>query len=711
MYSFYNNSKMEILNNFFNPSSIALIGASRFPGKVGYEILKNILNSGFKGKIYPINPNAEEIFGLKSFKSILDIPEKIDLSIIAIPSKFVPEVLKECGENGNKASIIISAGFKEIGPEGLSLEKKLIDIAHEYGIRILGPNCLGIIDTYTPLNASFSANMPPKGNVAFISQSGALLTAVLDWALLKNFGFSKIISMGNKADINEIDLLNFLGNDPYTKAILLYVEGIDKGKEFLKIAKENIKKKPIVIIKAGISEKGSRAVSSHTGALAGSSIAYEIAFKQTGILKASSIEEIFIKAEALSKLSIPKSEEVFIITNAGGPGVLATDACEKYGLKISEVDSELADQLRSFLPLAASLHNPIDVLGDAKAETYEKTIETLIRNKKDASFIIILTPQAMTEPEETAKRIIEISKKYPSIAIATVFMGGVTIEKARQLLLNNGIPCFEYPEQAVLAISTIIDYKRILDKPIEKKIEEIKIDKSYAEKIIKKVRNEGRTVLLGIEANELINSYGIPTPQSFLATNVEEAIEFAEKIGFPIVMKISSPNILHKTDIGGVKLNINSLSQLKEAFNEIINNAVRFFPEAEIYGIEIYKQYPRGKEVIIGMTKDPQFGPLIMFGAGGIYANFIKDVSFRFPPLSKEDIYEMISETKIYNLLRGVRGEKPSDLDALIDIILRFSKLVMDFEKDLADIDINPIFVYEKGNGCIAIDVKISIIK
>lgn len=705
------NSETKILNNFFNPSSIALIGASRSPGKVGYEILKNILNSNFKGKIYPINPNADEILGLKCFKSISDIHEKIDLSIIAIPAKIVPEILKECGENGNNASIIISAGFKEIGPKGLSLEKKLMDIAKEYGIRILGPNCLGIMDTYTPLNASFSANMPPKGNIAFISQSGALLTAVLDWALLKGFGFSKIISMGNKADINEIDLLNFLGNDPYTKAILLYVEGIDKGKEFLEIAKRNIKKKPIIIIKAGISEKGSRAVSSHTGALAGSSIAYEVAFKQTGLLKASSIEELFIKSEALSKLPIPKSEEVFIITNAGGPGVLATDACEKYGLKISEVNGEVANRLREFLPLAASLHNPIDVLGDAKAETYGKTIETLIKSNENASFIIILTPQAMTEPEETAKKIIEISKKYPSIAIATVFMGGLTIEKARQLLLSNGIPCFEYPEHAVLAISTIIDYKRILDKPFERKIEEIKIDKSYTERIIKKVRDEDRVTLLGVEANSLLNSYGIPSSEGFLATNIEEAIEFTEKIGFPIVMKISSPQILHKTDIGGVKLNINSTSQLKEAFNEIINNAKRFFPEAEIYGIEIYKQYPQGKEVIIGMTRDPQFGPLIMFGAGGIYANFIKDVSFRFPPLTKEDVYEMISETKIYNLLRGVRGEKTSDLDALINILLRFSKLIMDFEKDIVDIDINPIFVYEKGKGCIAIDAKISIHK
>jgi len=697
------------MKSLFDPSSVAVIGASREAGSVGHVLLRNVIQSRYAGKVFPVNPKADNVLGLTCYHDIRETPEPVDLAVIAVPAQRVPDVMEGCGEKETKVAVVVSAGFKEVGSGGAELERQVLQIARDHGIRVVGPNCLGVIDTHTPLNATFAANMPPRGNIALVSQSGALLTAALDWSTTQRFGFSKIVSLGNKADVDEVDMIKALQDDPHTASIALYVEGIRDGVKFVEVAKEAVKKKPITVLKSGVTEAGSRAVSSHTGSLAGSDVAYETAFKQAGILRVSGIEEFYVLAEAFSSQVIPNLQDVVVVTNAGGPGILATDACERHGVKLARMEPEIIEELRRFLPAAAGFHNPVDVLGDARAKVYSKAIRTVLSQASVGAGLVILTPQAPTEPEKTATEIVKARGLFPSKPVVAVFMGGPAVAEAESILASASVPCYPYPEQGVVALSALTRYSRELRRPLRPRPKRLKVDKEAAAAILEGVERGGRISLLGHEAKRLMTAYGIHVPKSYLASNADEAGRVADQMGYPVVLKVSSPQILHKTDVGGVRVNVNARAEVEKIFEEIIYNSGRLVTRAEIFGVEVYTMVPQGREVIIGLTRDPQFGPLIMFGAGGIYANFMKDVSFRLPPISKEEALEMIAETKIQTLLAGVRGEKPSDIESVADVLVRVSQLALDFQDRVLDMDLNPVFVYEEGKGSIAVDVKVTL--
>jgi acetyltransferase len=666
------------------------------------------VNSGFTGDVYPINPQAEEIMNLKSFNSILDVPNEVDLAVIAIPASLVLAVAEECGKKGVKALIVISAGFKEIGPEGAEREEKLSKIGEKYDMMIQGPNCLGLIDTYKPINLTFAQGMPKKGRIGFISQSGALGTAVLDWALKNEIGFHSFISLGNKVDLDEIDFIEALGENKDVGVILLYIESIKDGRKFIEVTRGVIKKKPIVVLKGGTSKAGAMAAGSHTGALVGKFLAYQKAFDKVGIIQSKGIKELFNYGLTFTQLPIPKNEGVAIVTNAGGPGILATDLIEKFDIKMADLTKKVQNRLREGLPPASAIGNPIDVLGDASADRYKFAMEETLKDENVYSLIVLLTPQAMTQVEETAKKIIKLKKDFPDKPIISIFMGGEMVSKARELLQLNEIPSFDFPEDGIQTLSALYRYSEDISEPYHPPKTFKDVNKENVSNVFENVKEEGRVVLLGTETTEVVNAYGIPTPEMKLVSSEEEAVKYAQKIGFPVVLKIVSPDILHKTDVGGVVLDINSEGQVRSEYNKIMNNVNKFMPDARINGILVYKMAPEGKEIIIGMSRDIQFGPLIMFGLGGIYTNFLEDVTFRLTPLSEEEAQKMMEETKAFDLLKGIRGEPPSDIDCVRETLLRFTQLVSDFP-EIAEMDINPILVYEKGEGCIALDVKITL--
>ncbi len=698
------------LQALFRPKSVAIIGASRTPGKVGHIVAKNTIESGFEGRIYPINPRAEEILGLKCYASILDVPEAVDLAVIAIPAKHVLQAAEECGRKGVKGLIVISAGFKEIGHEGAILEKKLVEIGSKYDMRIQGPNCLGLIDTGTPVNLSFAAGMPKEGKIGFISQSGALGTAVLDWTLKEEIGFHSFVSLGNKADLDEVDFIEAMGEEDQVSVILLYLESIEKGRRFLEVVSRVVEEKPVVILKGGTSTAGARAAGSHTGALVGSFLAYKTAFDKAGVILAENIEELFNFGLAFTEQPIPKSEGIAIVTNAGGPGILATDLSEKLGLRLAALSSETHNQLREKLPPAAAIGNPVDVLGDAKADRYRYAIERVLKDGSVNAVVVILTPQAMTESMATAQAIVEIREQNSEKPLVAVFMGGESVEEARNHLKRNGILCYDFPDDAIRTISALYTYARFLKEPENPPVRFRDVNPKRVREILDSVRKDRRVVLLSNEAADVVEAYGIQAPESKVAKTAEMAAEYAEELGFPVVLRVVSPDILHKTDVGGVVLNLKTTDDVRNAYDGILTGVARFMPRARIHGVMVYHMVPRGKEMIIGMSQDVQFGPLVMFGLGGIYVNFLKDVSFRLAPLSEPEAREMMEETKAYALLKGIRGEPPSDTEALKNTILRVGQLVWDFP-EIVEMDINPVIVYGWGEGCIALDVKMTLTK
>lgn len=694
--------------DFFCPKSVAVIGAAREETKVGHTIVHNILNSGYSGKLFLINPNANEIHGKKCYKSLLDVEENIDLAIMVIPSKFILQALEDCSKKQTKFAIIISAGFKETGIEGALLEKQLIEKAKEFGIRILGPNCLGMIDFNYPINASFSPSMPDKGVIGFISQSGALGTAVLDWAMTNGIGLSKFVSMGNKADISEINLFEDWLDDNKTNVITAYLEGVTNGNEFMRVCNKVTKKKPIIIVKSGNTMAGAKAVSSHTGTLAGSSRAYGAAFKQTGVIRAKTIKDLFNFAIAFAHQPLPKGNKIVIITNAGGPGIMASDACEENQMQLTKIDIQTVEILKSFLPSASNFYNPVDVLGDALADRYGKTFEIILKDKNVNAIIVILTPQAMTQGLETAKALVNaIKESCREIPVLTSFMGGAEIKEGVDYLNKNGIPNFTIPEEAVQALRVMIDQESWMAKKEDSK-KVFKSDKNKVKSIFEKTIREGRLELGEMEARGILEAYGIRVPIAKVARDLKEARKVVKLTGYPVVLKIDSPDILHKTDVGGIKIGIKNYKELEESFEGIISNVKKYMPSAKINGISIQEMIESKKETIIGINKDPQFGPMIMFGLGGIYVEILKDVSFRIAPISPTDAREMIEEIKTVKLLKGVRGEKPSDIESIVEVLLKISQLVTDFP-DIIEMDINPLFVKEEGKGSIAGDVRIRI--
>jgi len=701
---------IEVITKLLRPNSIAVIGAAREPSKIGHVVVKNILESSFpREKVFPINPNAEEILGLKCYKSIKDVPYSIDLAIIVVPAKIVPQVLRESIEKGIKAIAIISAGFKEVG--NVKEELELVEIARNGNARILGPNIVGIADTVKKVNAGFIQQLPKEGRIAFISQSGALAIGLAGWTSLKQIGLSDLVSIGNKADLNEVDFIEYFGDDKYTKVITLYLEGVDDGRRFLKVSKEVSKKKPIIVLKPGKSERTSQAIKSHTGSLAGSDRAYEAAFKQAGIIRAPTIVELFDWATAFDLLPLPHGENSVILTNGGGAGVMATDAAEEFEVKLMDIPKDLAEKLRKFMPPFGSVYNPIDLTGMASPNDYEGALKALLEDERVNNVIVLYCHTAQTNPVDVANAIIRAKSSLNNgKPITAAFIGGKECDDAIKLLISNGIPAYDVPEKAVSSLGQLLKYNRFLNKQkAVGEVQEVKVDKNKAEKIIKAVLKEKRNILLPSEAAELAESYGIPVVSKVRVSSVEEAVRAANKVGYPVVLEVESPNILHKVDVGGIILNIKDQDGVKQAYEKIMKSVKEKAPNAEIRGILVRKMVPQGREVAIGVHRDAAFGPLIMFGSGGTLIELYRDVTFRVAPLTKEDAEEMINETKASKLIEGIRGEKPSDKEKVKEVIVRVAKLAEDFP-EIEDIDINPLFVYgidEYTTTALAADVKV----
>ena len=696
-----------MLEEFFTPKSVAVVGASTSPEKLGYAVLENLVNGGYVkvGKIYPINPKADEILGQKAYPSVLDVPGEIDLAVIVIPYTYVPDVLKECGKKNIAGVIVISAGFREAGMEGLERELELVEIANEHKFRLIGPNCLGVIDTFTPVNASFSAGTPPQGPMAFMSQSGALGTAILDWAQAGRLGLAKFVSLGNKADVSEIDLLKAWADDEDTTVILMYSEGLPNGQEFIKVAREVTKTKPVVAIKSGVTKSGSRAVSSHTGSLAGSEQAYQAAFQQAGVLRANDMASMFDMALALGYQPLLKNDRIVIVTNAGGPGILAIDALERSGMNLARLKVETIQDLEKYLPDAASAANPVDVLGDARGDRYRFALESVSKDPNVDGILVVLTPQAMTEIEDTARAVGELSQEIDKPILAC-FMGEAKVESGIKVLREYDVPNFSFPERASLAFQAMSQYRNIKERK-DPVYESFEVDNQAVKEVLERAKKDGRYAIGDSEAWNILKAYGLSIPKSVLAKTPQEAIEIAAEIGYPVVLKIASPDILHKTDVGGVKVGLETPDQLRDAFDLMIYRTERFLPDAHIWGCQVQEMAPPGGlEVLIGMNRDPQFGPLVTFGLGGIYVEVLKDVTFRVAPFTRLDAEAMLDEIRSKALLEGVRGKPPVDKEAIIDTLLRMGQLVQEFP-EIAEFDINPLIVYPRDQGAIAIDMRL----
>jgi acetate---CoA ligase (ADP-forming) len=695
-----------MLDGFFKPKAVAVVGASRDEGKVGFSITMNLIRGRFPGPIYPVNPKANEILGLTSYADVKDLPPDADLAVLVIPPRACLPTLEACAVRGIRSAIVISAGFKEVGGEGADLEKALRARVRELGMRVVGPNCLGIIDTKSCLNATFAAGMPPVGEIGFFSQSGALCTAILDWAIGNDVGFSKFISLGNKADTSEVDFIEALAADPETRVVIGYVEGIENGPRFMEVARAASRKKPLIIVKSGRTTAGARAASSHTGTLAGSDKAYTAAFHQSGVLRAESIEELFDFARAFAYQPLPKGPNLCIVTNAGGPGIIAADAVERSAVKMATLSPKTVERLRVALPPTAALYNPVDVIGDAKEDRYKAALDAVAADEGVDGILALSTPQAMTDYSKFAEAAGQASRSCDK-PLFTAFMGEASLPKARTALRQYSVPQYPYPEPAVKTFEAMVKYRGWLDStPAPPR--HFPVDRERVSQLFRDARRQDRTQLGEREAREVISAYGFRLPQNVLTRTVDEAVAAATRIGFPVALKIVSPDILHKTDVGGVCLNLPDADAVAKGFSSIDASVRRFFPSAIIQGIAVQEMVAGGKEVILGMTRDPSFGPLLMFGLGGIYVEVLKDVSFRVAPIGLDDAEAMIREIRSFPLLRGVRGEKPSDMNAMVEALGRLSQLCTDFP-EIVELDVNPLLVKHEGNGAVAIDARLAL--
>ncbi|MEJ2260693.1 MAG: acetate--CoA ligase family protein [Nitrosopumilaceae archaeon] len=693
---------------FLSPKSIAIIGASDKRGSVGSTITSNIMN-GFTGTVYPVSPTRETVFYKKAYKTVLDIPKTVDLAVIVIKNTLVAGVLEECGKKKVKGVIIITAGFKEVDEEGAKREQQLKDIANKYKIQIIGPNCLGImnLDPKTMMNSTFLKITPKSGKIALVSQSGAICAALVEDASAQGIGFSAVISMGNKAQMSEVDVLKMLAEHKQTKVIVMYLEDMGNGQEFLKVCKNITKKlkKPVLVLKSGRSPEGAKAAMSHTGALMGSDEIYDALLKQSGAIRVDTMEELFDYATAFSKQPLPTAGGLVIVSNAGGPAIISTDACSKLGIRMAKIDS-IRPKIDEVIPPWGSSRNPVDIVGDADFNRFHNVLDRVLKHPKVGSVISMCTPSGTLNYDKLAEVIVSMSKKYKKTMLASL-MGldeGIT---NREILAKGDVPYYTYAEGAIRTLAAMIKFA-IWVNTKEGKITKFKVNKAKAKKIFDKVKKEKRPNLLEEEGQQVLKAYGLPLPTSALAKNESDAVKIANKIGYPVVMKIASPQIIHKSDAGGVKVNLTNDKEIKDAFKKIIKNAKKYNKEAEIKGVLIVEMVKGGKEMIIGSKLEPGFGPVIMLGMGGIYVEVLKDVTFKLAPVTNKEADDMISEIKTQKLLQGVRGEKPSDIVKLSECIQRLSQLVTDF-KEIKELDMNPVLVMEKGKGCKILDVRIGL--
>ena len=702
------------LDRIFNPKSVAIVGASDEEGTVGYAVMKNFTEIEYEGKVYPVNIRKTEIFGIKTYQDVEQIPEPVDLAVIATPSKTVPDIVEQCGRAGIKGLIIISAGFKEIGSEGRALEERILETKKKYDLRIIGPNCLGVIRPRISLNATFVGKMPKPGNIAFISQSGALGSAILDWAIHENIGFSNFVSVGSMIDVDFGDLIDYFGTDPKTRSILMYIEGITDARKFMSAARHFARTKPIIVVKAGKFSESAKAAASHTGSLSGEDDVYDAAFKRAGVVRVEEIGDLFNCAEVLGTQPLPKGPSLAIITNAGGPGVMATDALIAKGGKLAKLSQKTIDYLNGILPSFWSRGNPVDILGDAKADRYKAVTEACFNDESVDGILLIFTAQAVAESAAIAKAIIELirSKEYQNKTILTSFMGYGAVEEANSILNANNIPTYSTPEQAIKTYLYMCQYKRKLELIYETP-EELPVDTSPPKRpimvILRNAAVENRELLTEAEAKKLLEFYNFPVVKTAVATTVEEATAIASQFGYPVVLKVLSPQIVHKTDAGGVILDINSADEVRDAFNKIIQSAKEYNPNAQIIGVTVQPMIKRkGYEVIIGSKADPLFGPIVLFGMGGIGVELFKDFSIGLVPLNTTLVRRIIEETKVYQLLKGYRNVPPANLKLLEETMLLFSQMLIDFPQ-IKEIDINPLFINEKE--AFAFDARILVDK
>ncbi len=702
--------KKHQLDSFFSPKTIAVIGATERENSVGRTIFTNLLKSNKKRTIIPINPKRDEVLGVKAYKAVIDVKEDIDLAVVVTPAKTVADVIKSCCEKKIPSAVIISAGFKELGKSGVELEQKILSIAKKGNLRIIGPNCLGIMNPHTKLNATFAQDIALKGNIAFISQSGALCTAVLDWSLKEKVGFSSFVSIGSMVDVDWGDLISYFGDDPNTKSILIYMESIGDPRSFLSAAREVSISKPIILIKAGVSEESAQAAASHTGALAGSNDVFNAALRRIGVLRVDSIEDLFSMAEILSKQPHPKGPKLTIVTNAGGPGVIATDCLIQNNGKLTKLEDSTHKELDKILPKEWSHSNPVDILGDASPELYSDTIKIISNDKNSDGILVILTPQYMTNPTMTAKMLSKFSQLQNKPILAS-WMGARAVDEGRKILTENKIPDFLFPEQACKAFTNMWAYsynlEGIYEIPEMYHFEAVKTKKAKEKigEIFDEVREDNRVILTEVESKEVLKAFGIPIVETFFAKTVDEAVDIAKKIGFPVVLKICSKSITHKSDIGGVKLNINNEDSVKKAFLEI-KNATN---EKDFDGVSVQKMIKLdGYELIIGSSIDSEFGPTILFGSGGVLVEVIKDSSLALPPLTSVLARRLMQQTKIYDALKGVRGKKSVDLSELEKILVRFSSLIAEYP-EIIECDINPVIA--SPDGIFALDARVVITK
>lgn len=690
---------MDTIKNFFRPRGVALIGASSDPGKLSHGILKNLLSYGYEGKVYPVNPKNESILDLPCYPAITEVPDPVDLAVIILAAPYIAQVVDDCGRRGIRSVIVISGGFKEVGAEGLQREQELLYIAEKWGIRIIGPNCVGTVDLHSGLNTSFIKGLPPKGGIAFISQSGAVCGGAVDYLLDKGLGFSHFISLGNQSDVSETDMIVYLAQDPAVKVIAIYAESITNGARFIQTVKQTTPNKPVLILKAGRSVSGAKAVSSHTGSLAGSNDAYQAAFQQSGAIVAQSMEELFILASVFSTQPQPAGKRVAIVTNAGGPAALASDVLDQYGLTLATLQDDTVARLRAVMNPAAQVENPVDMLGGATPEEYRLAMELILADDNVDAVIPVLVPQALVNSAAVAQSWVETAKTANK-PVASCIMGEASVHKAFEILRANGIPSFVFPEDCAKGLGQLYAYakSRNFGDALPFSLPKHSEASEY-------LNNTPSPSLGERETRTLLSYYDIPLVDGGFAQTSHEAQTIAENIGYPVAMKIVSPHILHKSDAGGIVLNLQDSTGLLSAYDNMMEQVAKNDPSPHIEGVLIEQMAPKGLEVIVGMKRDPSFGPLMMFGLGGIYVELFKDVAFGIAPLTKPDVNRMIDNTKASALLAGIRGGAKLDREALVDLILRLSAIAL-HHPQVREMEINPLLILPEGQGVLALDAR-----
>ncbi len=694
------------LDPIFKPRSIAVIGASRKKGSIGWEILHNIVEYEFNGKVFPVNPHAEVIHSIKCFPSVLDIPDPVDLAIIVVPKEEVLRVVDECGQKGVRGLVVITAGFKETGPAGLEREQKLVEKIRQYGMRMIGPNCMGVINTdpTVRLNATFAPTRPLPGRIGFTSQSGALGAAILNMAERLGLGFSMFVSMGNKADVSGNDLLQYWEDDPHTDVILMYLESFGNPRKFTQLARRVTKKKPIIAVKAGRTAAGARAASSHTGALAGLDLATEALLEQCGVLRAHSIEDLFDLAMAFVYCPIPHGNRVAILTNAGGPAIMATDACVNFGLKIADLAPRTRAQLRARLPEECTVENPVDLIASADAATYRFALDLLLTDENVDAAIVIFVPPIMVTPHQIADAIADVTSHHEKPVLG-VFMAPEDFFRQMHQRPSRTFPIYQFPESAARALSALVAYRERRDRE-EGQVRTFDVEREIAKRIFATVRQEGRTELNSAEALTVLDAYGLPVCRFGFARTLKDALTAAREIGYPVVLKVLAHTLTHKSEIGGVIVDVRTDEELIRSFQTLMERVERHGLNGVFQGVLVQEMIRGGREVILGIVQDPQFGPLIMFGLGGIYVEPLADVVFRIWPITDRDAREMIRSIRSFPILKGTRGEPPVDFTTLEEALMRLSQLAGDFP-EIAELDVNPFLASPVPGASKAVDARI----